>query len=175
MRGSLSLAAVALCVGCDRQPPAGADPRPAVSAAGVAAAVSALPVDHTLPGELAEGTTRVSGLVFPRDFQVSRAFDGETHVRGPASFEQTANYLRRRLDAATVEVGASRTIFPSARVKSGNDTQLRVEVDERGSGCEVVVIELKLAPVDPSLSEEERWRRAGFKPGGGLANPQQNF
>lgn len=134
-----------------------------------------LPVDYTLPSELAEGTETVLGLVLPRGFAVVRTFEGETHARGPASPEQTANFLRRRLQASFVEVGPSSTIFQSARVKGGNGTPLRVVVGDRSGITEIVVHDLTPAKVDPSLSEEERWRRSGLKPNGELIDPQKTF
>lgn len=173
MRAVVSLA-VALVAGCQR----GAEPAPSAQPAAASSAVpvvSALPADHTLPGELAEGPVRVGGLTLPAGFHVDRAFEGETHARGSASPEQTANYLRRRLDVGNPEIGATRTIFPAAHVRGAGGNPLRVEVNESGGGSEIVVIELKPAPVDPSLSQEERWRRAGFKPQGGLLDPQKSF
>ena len=118
---------------------------------------------------------RVSGILMPRGFLVHRVFESQTHVRGMATPEQTANYLRRRLEAGSVDVGPARTIFSSARVKGKGGPALRVEVNALGGVTEVVVIELKPIPVDPSLSEEERWRKAGLRPGGGLLDPQKTF
>lgn len=171
MRELLSLAAgVVLVTGCGRTT---GEPAPAPSAAPPVA--SQLPVDHTLPDELPEGPVKVLGLALPRGFVVARVFEGQTIVRGDAPTERAATYLRRRLDVGSVEVGATRTLFPSAHVRGVLGNPLRIEVNERGSGSEIVIYELKAPPVDPTLSQEERWRRAGFKPSGGLLDPQKAF
>jgi hypothetical protein len=168
-------ASFVVLVGCGRS----AEPTPtaaalAVAAPSTSAEAAPLPPDQTLPGELAEGTARVSGLLLPGGFRVHRVFENQTHARGPATPEQTANYLRRRLEAS-VDVGPSRTIFSAARVKGKGGPELRVEVNAPDGITEIVVIEVKPAPVDPSLTEEERWRRAGLKPGGGLLDPLKTF
>ncbi|MCS6898374.1 MAG: hypothetical protein RMJ98_01135 [Myxococcales bacterium] len=141
----------------------------------VTSAEPPLPPDHTLPGELAEGEVKVSGILMPRGFLVHRVFEHQTHVRGMATPEQTANYLRRRLEVGSVDVGPSRTIFSGARVKGKEGPPLRVEVNSLGGVTEVVVIELRTVPIDPSLSEEERWRKAGLRPEGGLLDPHKVF
>lgn len=162
---------VVLLVGCKKTEKI-PEPTPFASAS---AELPTLPPDQTLPGELAEGNARVAGLLLPSGFEVHRVFEFETYARGPASPEQTANYLRRRLDATSVDVGPTRTIFSSARLKGKGGPELRVEVNSLENTTEIVVIEMRPAQVDPSLSEEERWRRAGFKPGGGLLDPQKSF
>ena len=170
---SLALALLSLAA-CRRPTP----PGDRALSSSASPALSALPPDRTLPGELAEGTASVAGLVLPRDFRVVRVFDGEHHAIGPSSPEQVASYLRRRLDAPQSEIGPSRTLFPLARVRSpgaASSGNLRVEVNARDSGSEIVVTEIKPVVIEPNLSEEERWRRTGLKKGGGLADPQNVF
>lgn len=185
MRRWVSLAAwVALLPGCNRSsdpsPPTAASSAPAQAVGGAEAGASVepaaapLPVDHTLPGELREGSVKVAGLPLPDGFVVDRVFDGETYAHGPASPEQTANYLRRRLDAASVEVGATKTIFTRARARGGA-VSVRVEVIARGLSTSLIVIELHNQATEQGLSDEERWRKAGLRPDGSLIDPTKSF
>lgn len=166
-------ASLAVLASCGRSAPSAPPPEP--SAAALPPSAAPLPPDRTLPDELAQGESRVAGLWLPSGFRVDRVFEAQTHVRGPASPEQTANYLRRRLEAGRVDVGPNRTIFSAARPRGQGGPELRVEVNAIGGSTEIVIIELRPAPVDPNLTEEERWRRAGMKPSGGLLDPQTAF
>ena len=166
-------ASAALSMGCRGS---GARPGPAPLASALPSAPSGpLPSDHLLWGELAEGPERVLGLALPRGFLVTKRFDGEVVARGSASPERVANYVRRRIEAASVEVGPTRTIFQSARVKGGSGPLLRIDVTDASEGAEIVLRDLSPVPVPSGLTEEERWRRAGLKPNGDLLDPTKAF
>src|SRR5258708_6915542 len=121
MRGCRLVVFGALLAGCaKREPP----PPPPAATTAISTAV-----DRLLPGELAEGGERALGLVLPRDVHVERAFDDSVVARGHVGAEALANYVRRRVDAARVEIGAARTLFTRAHVKGQPDTQsVRIEV-----------------------------------------------
>lgn len=152
-------AAIALfVVACrkDKAPPPAPTPAPIASSA----------LDRLLPGELAEGTERAMGLAVPRDMHFERVFDDSALARGRVGAEALANYVRTRVDAATVEIGATRTLFPRAHVKGQPDNKtVRIEVIRE---VETTVLYLRdtTAPVlPPGLTEEERWRKEGVVPG----------
>jgi hypothetical protein len=137
---------------------------------------SALPADHLAPGELAEGTEKAFGLTLPRAFRVTRRFDTSVFSMGNVAPEYAANYVRRRIDAEATEVGPTRTIFVKAHVRGGDpNVVLHVEVTEAAAGAEIVVRNVTPAPVEPGLSEEERWKRQGLKPNGQVADPTHLF
>ncbi len=144
-----------------------------VSSAVVSASAAPLPVDHLLPGELAEGKESAYGLILPRGFVVDQRFEDAIHASGNGSPEHVTAFVRRRLTVSTVEVGPARTIFAAARSKTG--VPITVEITERENRVEVVVRDLTPPPVTPGLSEEERWRRTGLRPNGQPLDPNNTF
>ena len=125
-----------------------------------------LPVDRTLPGELAEGTEKAFGLTLPRVMVVRGRFTD--FIVGAASVppDQVANYIRLRVAADQVETGPLKTVFSRAVVRGQPDVWLTIEVLSRGGNTELQVHNLSLAKSQPGLTEEERWRAAGLKPDG---------
>jgi hypothetical protein len=69
-----------------------------------------------------------------------------------------------------VELGAVGTLFPRVRIRGGDPNRsYDIEVRPIEGGTELTVRDvtpLPRVPRDPTLSEEERWRRAGFTPKG---------
>lgn len=141
--------------------------------ASVVASAEPLPVDRLLPGELAEGVESAYGLPLPRGFVVERRFEDSVHAVGQSTGERVSAFLRRRMVISTVEVGPARTIF--ARARSGTGVPITVEVTDRDGRVEVLVRNLTPPPVVPGLSEEDRWKRTGLKPNGGLLDPDRTF
>jgi hypothetical protein len=137
-------------------------PAPAPLAAPVASAA----LDRLLPGELAEGTERALGLVLPRDMHFERVFDDSALARGRVGAEALANYVRKRVDAATVEIGAARTLFPKAHVKGQpSDKTVRIEVVREVDSTVLYLRDTTPPVIPPGLTEEERWRKQGVVPG----------
>jgi hypothetical protein len=159
-------------VGCRDAPTASTNAGAAVSATASASAAP-LPPDHLLPGELAEGKETAFGVVLPRGFTVERRFEDAIHFTGQASAEHVSAYLRRRITVSTVEVGPSRTIFASARSRTG--LPVTVEITDRGGYVDLVVRNLTPPPVPAGLSEAERWQRTGLKPNGEPLDPNNTY
>jgi hypothetical protein len=106
------------------------------------------------------------GLVLPRDVHVERAFDDSVVARGHVGAEALANYVRKRVDVARVEIGAARTLFPKAHVKGQPDTQsVRIEVVREFDTTMLLVRDTTPPPIPSGLSEDERWRKAGVERG----------
>ena len=130
------------------------------------AAVASTSLDRLLPGELAEGTERALGLAVPRDMRFERVFDDSAVARGRVGAEALANYVRKRVDAATVEIGAARTLFPRAHVKGQpNDKTVRIEVIRDVDSTVLYLRDTTPPVIPPGLTEEERWRKQGVVPG----------
>lgn len=169
LRGAALLSATLAVAGCKREPTI-VDinpPRPAA-----AAPSSDVPVDKLLPGELPQGTAKAYGLTLPRGFEIVRRFDDSIAAQGTATKQEVVAYLRRRIEASTVEETKSSITMKSARVKSTpNGPFLRVTVTDMGGIIEVSLHDLTPPPVDTTLTEEERWRRAGLKPNGEVLDP----
>src|SRR5436190_23913122 len=97
---------------------------------------------------------------------LERVFDDSAVARGRVDLEPLANYVRRRVDVATVEIGAARTLFPRAHVKGEPGAKLvRIEVLRENNSSVLIVRDITPPPFAPGLSEEERWRKAGVIPG----------
>lgn len=127
---------------------------------------SALSADRLAPGELAEGHEKTMGLVMPRDMRLVRVFDDSAVARGRVGADAVSNYVRKRVEVASAEIGAGRTIFPRAHVKGQPaEKVIRIEVVPDIDSTELWLRDLTPPPVVPGLSEEERWRRAGVVPG----------
>ena len=125
------------------------------------------PVDRLARGELAEGPTSAFGLAFPRAMRLERRFLDSAHAAGPVPPEAVANYVRRRVEASHVEIGAARTVFPRVRIKGGAPDKLyRIEVVADGANTLLVLRDVTPPPLEPGLSVEERWKRAGMTPQG---------
>jgi hypothetical protein len=100
---------------------------------------------------------------------------GTAHAVGPLPAEDVANYVRDRVDAKRVELGAVGTVFPAVHIKGGDPTQVyRIEVNSTGPGTELVFHDVTPEPKpvrEEGISEAERWRRAGLTPQGKPLDP----
>ena len=123
-------------------------------------------LDRLQPGELAEGTERAMGLVAPRDMHFERIFDDSAQARGRVGAEALANYVRQRVDAQAVEIGAARTLFPRAHVK-GQPTEktVRIEVIREVDSTVLYLRDTTPPVIQPGLTEDQRWRKEGVVPG----------
>jgi hypothetical protein len=150
--------------------------RRAASQAPIASATaSAPPVDRLAPGELAPGTEDMYGLLLPRGMRVSARFPRVAHATGPMHAEDVANYVRDRVDVKRVELGAVGTVFPAVHVVGGDPTRTyRVEVNSASDATEIVMHDVTPIPpkvADPTESEADKWKRAGYKPNGMPLDP----
>ena len=140
----------------------------------IAAQPAAPARDHLVPGELVEGPDRAFGVPLPRGSHVDSTFPQQIIATCNAKASDVANYIRPRVAMGTVSVGAASTIFE--RVQSpanpGRELVIRVEEGNVGVGSRIIVRDVTPPPVDPSLTDEQRWKQAGMKPGGGgVADP----
>jgi hypothetical protein len=153
----LALAAV-LTIACRKEQAPSSAPAPAP--------LASTALDRLLPGELAEGNDRAMGLVVPRDMHFERVFDDSAQARGRVPADALANYVRKRVDAATVEIGAARTLFPKAHVKGQPaDKTVRIEVIREVDSTVLYMRDTTPPVIAPGLTEEERWRKEGVVPG----------
>jgi hypothetical protein len=161
----LALAAF-VALGCGKRSRAEAV-QPNASATAPVTATSALPADHALPGELAEGAERAFGLALPRRMNVSARFPDAVFAGGEVAPELVANFVRERVVAAQVDTGPTRTVFLRATTKSEPGRMLRIDVIARGAGVtDLFIRDETRAPAAPGRTPEERWRQLGFAPDG---------
>ena len=135
-------------------------------AAPVAPAVATTALDQLLPGELADGNERALGFAVPRDMHFERVFDDSALARGRVAPEALANYVRKRVDAPSVEIGAARTLFARAHVKGQpGDKTVRIEVIRDAESTLLFLRDTTPPTIAPGLTDDERWRKEGVVPG----------
>jgi hypothetical protein len=165
----LSALVLALLAGCHGK----VQPAPVA----VASAPSAPPIDRLAPGELAPGTETLNGLVLPRGMRVTARFSMVSHAAGPLHAEDVANYVRDRVDVHRVELGVVGTVFPAVHVNGGDPGRTyRIEVNSGGDATEIVMRDVTPVPqqvADPSVPDEEKWRKAGYTPSGKPLDPSK--
>lgn len=154
------LLAVGASLGCGKKK---AEPPPAPSAV-----ASAAPIDHLAPGELAPGSTEVHGFPVPKGMEIESRLIDRVYLRGRISPEGLANYVRQHVSVSHVEIAASRTVFPKARIKAGpKDRVFNLEVLPDRHGTRLAIIDVTPPPPPPpGLTDAERWRAAGLTPDG---------
>lgn len=92
------IAVALLLPGCD-------DPAPAPPP------VASIHVDEVDPHALPEGTLEMFGIRFPAQSVATTTMSDYGVVRVPFQAERVANYVRQRIDFASVEVGPTSTIY----------------------------------------------------------------
>jgi hypothetical protein len=131
-------------------------------------------VDRLAAGELAPGRTEIWGFVAPEAMQLDQQFPAQAFLSGNVSPEALANYVRTRVEAERVEIGAARTVFPAVRIKGGTPGRVyRMQVLGDGPRSRLVIEDITPPPVEPGLTDEERWRRAGLTPDGKPLDPKK--
>lgn len=98
------------------------------------------------------------------------AFAEVAYLEGNVLPEALSNYVRDRVELERVEIGAARTLFPSARIRGGPDGHVfDIEVVAGGNHPTRLVVRdvtPKGVNAPPDLSDAERWRQAGRTPDG---------
>jgi hypothetical protein len=132
--------------------------------------------DHLAPHEAVEGTERAFGLPLPRVSKVEARFEASVHVLSWLTPEDLVNFVLARVKDGTTTRGTSSTLL--ANVTPLADPQKRLTIDVRpmhgGDGAirsEMVVRDTTPIPVEPGLTDEQRWQKAGLTPDGHVADP----
>jgi hypothetical protein len=131
------------------------------------------PRDHLADGELLESATRVFGLALPQGVTIESNMPPQVVASGEPKAADVANYLRSRVAMGSVKVGAASTMFVGVQVPSnpGHELSIRVEPRANGKGVLMTIRDITPPSIDPSLTEEQRWRQVGILPGGKIADP----
>lgn len=133
------------------------------------------PVDHLAPGESVEGKEKAFGLPLPRLATVTARFQTTVVVSSALSREELSGFVRARILNGTVtDTDASTRLLevaPKAEPARRLDIEVRNAPPVGTVRSEMVVRDVTGLPVEPGLSDAERWRRAGFGPNGGVLDP----
>jgi len=163
----LLLVSVSLLGGCSSKKRA--------PAATHAPTVASAPLDHLAADELAPSKVLVYGFIIPRDMALESQLPDRAYISGHVSPEALANYVRDQVTVSHVEIGAARTLFPSARIKGASaDRVYNLEVLPDGPRTRLVITDVTPPPPPaPGLSDAERWRAAGLTPDGHPLDPKK--
>jgi hypothetical protein len=133
------------------------------------------PLDHLATDELAPSKLEVWGFPVPVGMEVESRLPDRAYLRGRIPPEALSNYVRQQVVVSHVEVGAARTVFPSARIKAGPaDRFFNLEVLPDSSGTRLAIKDVTPPPPPPpGLSDAERWRAAGLGPDGRPLDPKK--
>ncbi|HEY6556314.1 MAG TPA: hypothetical protein VI072_03535 [Polyangiaceae bacterium] len=172
--GALFGAGLALIcsAGCRK---AGTDaPSPGASTAIGSDAAAPRPIDRLAPDELAAGSALAFGFPMPQRMTIRATFPDAVHASGSVTPQALAQYVGERVAVAHVEVAATRTIFPKARIKGGAAERVyQFDIASEGPETLLVIRDITPPPVVQGLSQAERWRRAGMTPDGKPLNEKQ--
>ena len=135
---------------------------------------AAVPLDHLAPDELAPSKVEVYGFHLPRGMEIESRQADRAYLAGQVSPEALANYVREQVVVSHVEIGAARTVFPTARIKGGPpDRVFNLEVVPDGARTRLVIKDVTPPPPPPpGLTDAERWRAAGLTPDGRPLDPK---
>lgn len=127
------------------------------------------PVDHLAPGELHAGRELAFGFPIPIGMSVERAFPDAIHLIGDVDVQGLVRYVRANARTSNLELRGNRMIFENVRIPAiGELRRFRVELSGGGRPTRLLIKDVtpNAPPSEPTLSDEERWRRAGMKPNG---------
>lgn len=134
------------------------------------------PVDHLAPNEAVEGTEKAFALPLPRHATVTGRFDTSVTVRSTLTPEDLANFVRARVTEGKVVAGGAATRFEGVVVPADPKRRLTIEVRRTtltgDARSEMTVQDATPPPVEPGLTDEQRWKKAGMDPNGGLLDPK---
>ncbi len=172
--GALLAAALCLLSGAGCRKAGTLAPSPGASAALASDAAAPRPIDRLAPDELAAGSALAFGFPMPQRMTIRATFPDAVHASGSVTPQGLANYVRERVVVAHVEVAATRTTFPKARIKGGAAERVyQFDIVSEGPETLLVIRDVTPPPVVQGLSQAERWRRAGMTPDGKPLNEKQ--
>lgn len=125
------------------------------------------PVDRLAPGELGRSQLLAFGFPTPQGMVVERRFANSVYLAGAVSASALLDYVRAHTIAGPAERIGNRHVFKKVKIRGGDTNRTYdLEVDDEGPTQKLVVTDVTPPALEPGLSTEERWRRAGYKPDG---------
>lgn len=136
-----------------------------------------LPPDHLAPNEVVESKEKAFGLPLPRLSEVKARFESTVHVTSSLTAEELTNFVRSRSKGGKATPGATSTVLDGVTPRDDEKKRLTIEIRTfkraDGTRSEMIVRDTTPPPVEPGLSDEERYKRAGLKADGGVLDPKQ--
>lgn len=148
---------------CKRSDRSASKARTATSAHSIAS----IPLDRLAPGELAESPELAFGFPVPVGMSVERAFPDAIYLSGEVTVPGLVSYVRKHAQVTNAELEDSTIRFRSVRIpRNGLERQYAFEVVQQGRQVRLVIRDTTPTPLQPGLTEDERWKQAGLKPNG---------
>ncbi len=124
-------------------------------------------LDRLLPSELGKSSSLVFGFPIPPGMRVTGRYPDSVHLQGDVSTSGLKEYIEAHLATGPSELDGRRRTYRGARIRGGDPSRVyRVELVELRSDRQIIITDVTPKPIEPGLSNEERWRRAGFLPDG---------
>jgi hypothetical protein len=137
------------------------------SATDASASASKPPVDRLLPSELGRSAILVYGFPIPQGMTVRRRFANSIYLTGMVSGSELVGFVRAHAVTGPVRLAGTRKIFDKVTIRGGDPKRIyTIEVSDLGVERQLVVSDVTPAALEPGLSDEERWKRAGYLPDG---------
>lgn len=127
--------------------------------------------DRLPPGELLEGPDEFFGFSVPRGMRGHLKAPGLAEITGRVDFDKLATYTKDRIAVRHAEMLENQLVFRNARILGTKDRIFDLTVSRQKIGCRLEIQEVTKKRSLGGLSAEERWRRAGLRPSGGLLDP----
>jgi hypothetical protein len=127
--------------------------------------------DRLPPGALLEGSEEFYGFAVPRGMKGRVVAPGIVEITGRADFDLLASYTKDRIAVRHAEMLPDQLIFRNARILGTPEKVFDLTVSRQRPGSRLEIHEITKRAAPKGLSEEERWKRAGLRPSGGLIDP----
>lgn len=136
-----------------------------------------LPTDSLAKGEAVEGPEKAFALPLPRFAKITWRGKDSVTVMTNLTHEELVNFVRARVQNGEVLTGSGATQLKDVVVPSEPARKLTIEIRPApplsGGRSQMLVSDTTPPPDTPGLTDEERWRRAGFTPEGKVLDPKQ--
>lgn len=131
------------------------------------AGIARAPLDRLLPSELGKSGLLVFGFPVPPGMSITQRYPDSVHLQGQLPVANLKEYVEAHIVAGPSEVDTHRRTYNKARIRGGDSSRIySIEIDELRGERALIISDVTPKPVEPGLSNEERWRRAGYMPDG---------
>ncbi|MDB4939001.1 MAG: hypothetical protein JWP87_5973 [Labilithrix sp.] len=135
------------------------------------------PPDHLAPMEAVEGKEKAFGLPLPRLSKVEARFEKSVHVLSMLTAEELVNFVSVRVKDGKITPGTSSTLLYNVTPVGDPEKRLSLDIHAFRGGdgtmhSQMVVRDTTPPPLEPGLTDEQRWNKAGLTPGGQIADPK---
>jgi hypothetical protein len=118
-----------------------------------------------------EGPVEFFGFSVPRGMKGQLKAPRLVEITGQADFDKMAAYTKDRIAVRHAEMLQDQLVYRNARILGTKDRVFDLTLHRERLGSRLEILEITRSPATGGLSEEERWKRAGLKPSGGLIDP----